>query len=46
MSDGITGGPTLAPGPGTFTLYLRQLQPDGSMKVLDTKTVDVILRQY
>jgi hypothetical protein len=46
MSDGITGGATLAPGPGTFTLYLQQLQPDGSMKVLDTKIVDVILRQF
>jgi hypothetical protein len=46
MSNGITGGPTLAPGPGTYTLQLQQMQPDGSMKVLDTKTVDVVLRQF
>ena len=46
MSDGITGGATLAPGPGTFTLRVLQQQIDGTMTVLDTKTVDVVLRQY
>jgi len=46
MSDGITGGATLAPGPGTFTLYVLQQQSDGTMKVLDSRTVDVVLRQY
>ena len=46
MSDGITGGATLAPGPGTFTLRVLQQQSDGTMKVLDSKTVDVVLRQY
>ena len=46
MSDGITGGATLAPGPGTFTLRVLQQQVDGTMTVLDSKTVDVVLRQY
>jgi hypothetical protein len=46
MSDGITGGATLAPGPGTFTLRVLQQQADGTMTVLDSKTVDVVLRQY
>jgi len=46
MSDGITGSATLAPGPGTFTLKVLQQQSDGSMTVLDTKTVDVVLRQF
>ena len=46
MSDGITGGATLAPGPGTFTLRVLQQQSDGSMLVLDSKTVDVVLRQF
>jgi hypothetical protein len=44
MSNGITGtyGP-LPLGPGTYTLEVQQRQPDGSMLVLDSKTVDVIL---
>jgi hypothetical protein len=46
MSDGITGGATLAPGPGTFTLRVLQQQSDGTMKELDSRTVDVVLRQY
>ena len=46
MSDGITGSATLAPGPGTFTLRLLQQQSDGTMTVLDTKTVEVVLRQF
>ena len=46
MSDGITGGATLAPGPGFFTLRVLQQQPDGSMKELDSKTVDVVLSQF
>ena len=46
MSNGITGGATLAPGPGTYTLRVLQQQSDGTMLVLDSKTVDVILRQY
>jgi len=46
MSDGITGGPNLAPGPGTFTLRVLQQQSDGTMTVLDSTTVDVELRQY
>ena len=46
MSDGITGGATLAPGPGTFTLRVLQQQSDGTMTVLDSRTVDVVLRQY
>jgi hypothetical protein len=46
MSDGITGGPNLAPGAGTFTLRVLQQQSDGTMKVLDSTTVDVVLRQF
>jgi len=46
MSDGITGGPTLAPGPGTFTLRVLQQQSDGTMRMLDSMTVDVVLTQY
>jgi hypothetical protein len=46
MSDGITGGATLAPGPGTFTLRVLQQQSDGTMTVLDSTTVDVVLRQF
>ena len=46
MSNGITGSATLAPGPGTYTLNVLQQQSDGSMTVLDSKTVDVILRQF
>ena len=46
MSNGITGGATLAPGPGTYTLRVLQQQSDGTMKVLDSKTVDVVLRQF
>lgn len=43
MSNGITGVPTLALGPGTYTLQVLQEQKNGTMKVLDSKTVDVIL---
>jgi len=45
MSNGITalGGETLVVGPATYTLTVLQQQPDGSMKVLDSKTVDVVL---
>lgn len=46
MSDGITGGATLSPGPGVFTLWLLQQQSDGRMKVLDSTSVDVVLQQY
>jgi hypothetical protein len=46
MSNGITGGATLAPGPGTYTLKLLQKQADDTMKEIDRKTVDVILRQF
>ena len=46
MTDGITGSATLAPGPGFFTLRVLQQQADGSMTVLDSKTVDVVLRQF
>ena len=46
MSDGITGGATLAPGPGTFTLRLLQRQSDDTMKELDSVTTAVILRQF
>ena len=46
MTDGITGGATLAPGPGVFTLRVLQQQIDGTMKVLDSKSVDVVLRQF
>ena len=46
MSDGITGGATLAPGPGTFTLRVLQQQSDGTMTVLDSRTVAIVLRQY
>ena len=42
MSNWITSGPFLTPGPGTFTLRLLQLQPDGTKKVLDTRTVAVV----
>ena len=46
MSDGITGGATLAPGPGTYTLRVLQKAADGTMTVLDSKTVDIVLRQF
>lgn len=46
MSNGITPGPNLMPGPGTFTLRVLQQQSDGTMKVRDSKTVDVVLTQY
>jgi hypothetical protein len=46
MSNGITGGATLAPGPGTYTLKLLQKQADDTMKEIDRRTVDVILRQF
>lgn len=45
MSNGITGGSGLAPGPGTYTLRVLQKQPDGTMKVFDAVTVDVVLGQ-
>ena len=43
MSNGITGVPTLALGPGTYTFQVLQQQKNGTMKVLDSKTVDVVL---
>ena len=44
MSNGITGiTSTLTLGPATYTLRVVQQQPDGTMLVLDSKTVDVIL---
>ncbi len=45
MSNGITalGSPTLVPGPATYTLMVLQQQSNGSMKVLDSKSVDVVL---
>ena len=43
MSNGIQGVPTLALGPGTYTLQVLQEQKNGTMKVLDSKTVDVVL---
>jgi hypothetical protein len=46
MTNGITGSATLAPGPGTYTLRVLQQQSDGTMTVLDSKTVDVVLRQF
>ena len=42
MSNWITSGPFLTPGPGTFTLRLLQRQADGTKKVLETKTVAVM----
>ena len=46
MSNGITTGwYNLSPGPATFTVKLLQKQADGSMKVLDSKSVDVVLVQ-
>jgi hypothetical protein len=42
MSNWISSGALLSPGPGTFTLRLLQRQPDGTKKVLDSKTVDVV----
>ena len=46
MSNGITTGwYNLTPGPATFTVKLLQKQADGSMKVLDSKAVDVVLVQ-
>jgi hypothetical protein len=45
MSNGISGGVGLSPGAGTFTLRVLQEQPDGTMLVLDTRTVDVVLGQ-
>ncbi|HSJ65580.1 MAG TPA: hypothetical protein VK922_16935 [Gemmatimonadaceae bacterium] len=46
MSHGITGGATLAPGAGTFTLRVLQQQSDGTMLALDSTTVDVVLTQH
>jgi hypothetical protein len=45
MSNGITGlwAETGVPGPATYTLMVLQQQSNGSMKVLDSKTVDVVL---
>jgi hypothetical protein len=45
MSNGITGlwAETAAPGPATYTLMVLQQQSNGSMKVLNSKTVDVVL---
>jgi hypothetical protein len=44
MENGITGiDAPLPPGPATFILKLQQMQPNGSMKVLDTLTTGVIL---
>lgn len=45
MSNGITalGSPTLVVGPATYTLMVLQQQSNGSMKVLDSKSVDVVL---
>jgi len=46
MSNGITTGwYNLAPGPATFTVKVLQKQADGSMTVLDSKSVDVVLIQ-
>ena len=42
ISNWITSGPFLSPGPGTFTLRLLQQQSDGTKKVLDTRTVTVV----
>jgi hypothetical protein len=42
MSGAISGEPTLELGPGTYTLKVVQRQLNGTMKVLDSKTVDVI----
>jgi hypothetical protein len=45
MSNGVTGlwAETGVPGPATYTLMVLQQQSNGSMKVLDSKTVDVVL---
>jgi hypothetical protein len=45
MSNGITalGGLTLQPGPAKYTIQVLQQQSNGGMKVLDSKTVDVLL---
>jgi len=43
MSNYITGDTTLALGQGTYTLKVLQQQANGTMKVLDSKTVDVLL---
>ena len=45
MSNWIASGPFLWPGPGTFTLRLLQQQTDGTKKVLDSKTIDVVFVQ-
>ena len=46
MSNGITTGwYNLTPGPATFTVKVLQKQADGTMTVLDSKTVDVVLIQ-
>ena len=42
MSNWISSGSWIYPGPGTFTLRLLQLQSDGTKKVLDTKVVAVV----
>ena len=43
MTNGITGEPSFPLGPATYTLKLQQQQPNGTMKVLDSRTVDVVL---
>ncbi len=43
MTNGITGAPPLQPGPATYTLRLLQKHSNGTMKVIDSKTADVIL---
>ena len=46
MNDGITTGwGNLVPGPATFTVKLLQKQADESMKVLDSKSMNVVLVQ-
>ena len=43
MTNGITGAPPLQPGPATYALRLLQQQSNGNMKVIDSKTVNIIL---
>lgn len=45
MANGITalGSPALVPGRATYTFMVLQQQSNGSMKVLDRKSVDVVL---
>jgi hypothetical protein len=46
ISGEIVASTNLPIGPGTFTLKVVQLQPSGSIKVLDSRTVDVQLGWY